>query len=267
MINSIKKETKGKPGRKASGMRDLSPEAARLAISRAALRAIEAPLPAELSAGEQAAQRAKIARAALKLETNTVRRAVALSGQVERVTGRAAVVPTLERLLREDVAIGSVQTVDDGEFSFRPVIRAKTMAEVLLATGVDKKLARTAEMFTMDVERATIGRLTASYGEGLGGSTTAEPLRLLQAMDRLGRAQERLTRKERVATWGFLILGMTATDVGWALIGNALAKPAPEKPGKARGKASGGERDMRTATALVVEAALERMAVFYDAVG
>lgn len=255
MINSIKKETKGKPGRKASGLRDLSPEAARLAISRAALRAIEAPLPGDMPKDAQAARRAEIARVSLKPEANAVRRAVNLGERVVRATGRIDGVPTLERLLREDVAVGSLQTIEDGEFSIRPVMRAKTMTEVLLASGIDKGLARAAEMFAMDVERATIGRLTASYGEGVGGAVTAEPLRLLQAMDRLGRAQERLTRKERAATWGFLILGMTATDVGWALIGDRLKRPAE------------GERDMRTATALVVEAALERMSVFYNAVG
>lgn len=255
MINSIKKETKGRAGRKASGLRDLSPEAARLAISRAALRAIEAPLPADMPRGEQGARRVEIRRQALKSEANTVRRAVDLGDRAIKATGMSGGVPTLERLLREDVAIGSLQTVEDGEFAIRPVMRAKTMTEVLLACGIDRKLARTAEMFTVDVERSTIGRLTASYGEGRGGAATAEPLRLLQAMDRLGKAQERLTRKERAATWGFLILGMTATDVGWAMIGDRLKGPAE------------GERDMRTATALIVEAALERMSLFYDAVG
>ncbi|PLR25075.1 hypothetical protein SGCZBJ_12635 [Caulobacter zeae] len=254
MIKSIKKETKGKPGRKASGLRELSAAEARLAISRAALRAIEAPLPADLDRGRQAAVREVIAREATKEEANTVRRAVALRQTGARLGGKDGVVPTLERLLREDIAVASVQVADAGEFTVRPVMRAKTMAEVLVATGVDKKLARTAEMFAMDVERATIGRLTASYGEsGGGGNATAEPLRILQALDRLGRALERLTRKERAATWGFLVLGMTATDVGWALIGDSLRGPA------------NGEKDMRTATALIVEAALERMSVFYDA--
>ncbi|ATC26486.1 hypothetical protein [Caulobacter vibrioides] len=254
MIKSIKKETKGKAGRKASGLRDLSPEAARLAISRAALKAIETPLPADMSAAAQQARRAEIARVGLKREANLVRGAVALQQTAIKATGMSGGVPTLERLLREDVSIASLQTVEDGEFAIRPVMRSKTMQEVLVGCGVERAVAWAGEEFIADVERATIGRLTASYGEGLGGAATAEPLRVLQALDRLGRAQERLTRKERVAVWGFLVLGMSATDVGWALVGNALAK------------SKGGERDMRTATALVVEAALERMAVFYKSV-
>lgn len=253
MNNSIKKQEKARPGRKASGLRDLSPEAARLAISRAALRAIEAPMPTDLTPVQRDVRRAEIARVALKPEANTVRRAVGLADRAVKATGMSGGIPTLERLLREDVAIGSLQTVEDGQFAIRPVMRSKTMRDVLLAAGVERHLARTAEMFTADVERASIGRLTASYGEGLGGGVTAEPLRVLEALDRLGRAQERLTRKERTAVWGYLVLGISATDVGWALVGHAMAKP------------TGGERDMRTATALICEAGLERMSVFYEA--
>lgn len=254
MIKSIKKETKGKAGRKASGLRDLSPEAARLAIGRAALAAVEAPVSTDLSPAAREAARAEVARKALGQAVKVVRGAVSLQRAVVRATGETGGVPTLERLLREDVAVAGLQTADDGEFTIRPVLRSKTMQEVLLDCGVDRTVAWAADQFMADVERSTIGRLTASYGEGIGGASAAEPLRVLQALDRLGRAQSRLTHKERLATWGFLVLGMTATDVGWALIGDKLGKP------------KGGERDMRTATALVVEAALERMAVFYKSV-
>lgn len=251
MIKSIKKETKGKAGRKASGLRDLSPEAARLAISRAALRAIETPLPADLSVAAQQARRAEIARVGLKREANLVRGAVGLQQTAIKATGMSGGVPTLERLLREDVSIASLQTVEDGEFAVRPVMRAKGLREVLIDLGVESPHARTAEMFTADVERATIGRLTASYGEGIGGAATAEPLRVLQALDRLGRAQERLNRQERTAVWGFLVLGMTATDVGWALVGHKF----------------GARRELLSnATALIVEAGLERMTPFYEAI-
>lgn len=251
MIKSIKKETKGKAGRKASGLRDLSPEAARLAISRAALRAIETPLPADMPAAAQQARRAEIARVGLKREANAVRGAVALQQTAIKATGMSGGVPTLERLLREDVSIASLQTVEDGEFAVRPVMRAKGLREVLIDLGIESPHARTAEMFTADVERATIGRLTASYGEGIGGAATAEPLRVLQALDRLGRAQERLNRQERTAVWGFLVLGMTATDVGWALVGHKF----------------GARRELLSnATALIVEAGLERMTPFYEAI-
>lgn len=215
MVNQIKAKPNKKPGRKASGLRELPPEAARLAVSAAAHAAVVA--------------------------------ALGMQDELRRATGYGSV-PTLERLLRGDVERTSVLVADDGEVSVQPVLRAGSGAGEQWTKGLEPNLVLVGEAFVRDVERATIGKLTGSYGEGCGGGTAAEPERLAAAMQRLIQAQECLTAKERTTVWGVLVFGLSMTDAGWATDGARL----------------GGVRvGLSDAAALRLEAALERMAPYY----
>lgn len=229
-----------KSGRKASGIRDLSPDAARLAISLAALDAVQCvATPDELHRAECAA-------------VKRVKAAVALSDRQRAATGMAGGLPTLERLLREDIFAARVSVPEDGCLTFRPALRSANLEEQLLGHGFEKRLAWTAERFVQDVEACTVGKLTASYGEGLGGGSSAEPQRLVVALDRLRIATKELNRQERTAVWAVLVFGLSMTDTGWALAG----KPFGHDP-----------KAMRNAAWLFLDAALERMAVHYEAIG
>lgn len=212
---------KNKPGRKASGLRDLPPAAARLAINEAALSAV---------------------RSALATRTAFVER-----------TGRSGGLPTLERMMREDVHLSSVRAMgDDGVLEIRPVLRCATLSEQLLKAGFDERSAWVAEKFARDVEASTIGKLTGSYGEGRGGATSSEPERVLIAIDRLQKATEKLNAQERTAVWAVLVFGLSMTDTGWAVAGSRM--------GQSRGR-------LNDAAWLILAAALERMAPHYEKIG
>lgn len=179
---------KGKPGRKASGLRGLTPEQARHVVSKAALKA--------------------------------VREAVALQGRVVKETGMAGGVPTLERLLRGDVEMTQVLVAEEGEVHLRPAMMTASLETRLEDAGLSQRLAWVAGKFVADVEGVRIGKLTASYGEGTGGGQADEALRVVIRMRRLVAAQAMLTPKERTAVWGLLVFGLNMTDVGWALAGD-----------------------------------------------
>jgi hypothetical protein len=230
-----------KAGRKASGLRDLPPEAARLAVSRAALELLEAgreATPVEV-------------KAVTRRAVTVVEGAVTLQREARQV-GAGGGAPTLERLLRGDVEMASIKVVDDGQVRMQPVVRGDATGSRLKAAGVPEDLRWTAERFLGDVEAATIGRLTASYGEGLGGGRAAEPERLVVSLDRLARAQAVLTPKERTAVWAHLVFGLSLTDTGWAV----------------NGERSGSRKEPLIAAGLIfVEAGLERMHPHYQARG
>lgn len=215
-----KSKMKNKPGRKASGLRDLPPAAARLAINEAALKAV---------------------RAALALRTEFTKR-----------SGMSGGLPSLERMIREDVVLDQVKVPEAGEIFLRPVLRAATLSERLVKMGFTAERAWVAERFARDVEASTIGRLTASYGEGCGGGRASEPERVLIALDRLRRATECLNRQERTAVWSVLVFGMSMTDTGWALAGGRM--------GQSRQR-------LNDASWLFLDAALERMTPHYERLG
>lgn len=209
-----------KRGRKASGLRDLPPEAAALVLAGASLKA--------------------------------VREAVALRETMRKETGMAGGLPTLERLMRQDVAMARINVPEAGEVAMRPVLRAASLEAQLRAAGFGDRGAWVGERFARDVEAMTIGKLTASYGEGLGGGTSAEPLRVLAAMDRVHKATVLLTRRERLAVWSVLVFGVNMTDTGWALVGRQFGDQ---------------RRRLSDAAWLYLDAALERMAPFYERLG
>jgi hypothetical protein len=194
-MKQAKSAARGKPGRKASGLRDLPPAAARLAINEAALKA--------------------------------VRQALALQDDFRKRSGMSGGLPTLERMIRADVVLDQVKVPEAGEVHLRPVLRASTLTEQLLKAGFDRRSAWTGERFARDVEASTIGKLTGSYGEGRGGGTASEPERVLIAVDRVRRATEPLNRQERTAVWSVLVFGLSMTDTGWALAGERMGSARP----------------------------------------
>lgn len=209
-----------KRGRKASGLRNLPPEAAAFVLAGASLQAVRA--------------------------------AVALRETMRKETGMAGGLPTLERLMRADVAMARINVPEAGELGLKPVLRAASLEQQLRAAGFDDRAAWVGERFARDVEAMTIGKLTASYGEGCGGATSAEPLRVVAAMDRVRRATESLTRRERLCVWSVLVFGVNMTDTGWALVGRQFG---------------GRGEPLRNAAWLYLDAALERMAPYYERLG
>lgn len=189
-MGQLKASKKNKPGRKASGLRDLPPSAARLAINEAALKA--------------------------------VRGALALQDEFRKRSGMSGGLPTLERMIRADVVIDQVKVPEAGEVYLRPVLRSVTLREQLIRAGFDPRSAWTGERFARDVEASTIGKLTGSYGEGGGGASSSEPERVIIALDRVHKATEGLNRQERTAVWAVLVFGLSMTDTGWALAGDRV---------------------------------------------
>ncbi len=213
------KAPKGKAGRKASGLRDLSPEAARFVIAGHALKA--------------------------------VRQAVGVKTEAEKIENGSAGVPTLDRLLRGDLGFDRVikEIAEDGAPIYIRVLRGDGGLKRLKDTGLSALLVRVAERFMRDVEGATIGKLVAGYDGFSGGSGywRGEPERVIAALDRLGRSQQYLTRKERLSVWGTLVFGLSLTDVGHATDGDRISNV----------------RELRTAAAIHTESALDRMAGYY----
>lgn len=215
------KQTEGKKrGRKASGLRGLPPAAAALAINLEALA--------------------------------VVKRALSTRERMRVETGMAGGLPTLERLMRDDVAMTQIKVPEAGDVSLHPVLRATTLEQQLIRAGLDEGRAWTGERFARDVEAMTIGKLTASYGEGLGGGQSAEPMRVVIAMDRVTLATKSLNRQERTAVWAILVFGLSMTDLGWSLYGH---------------RAGGRRQRLVDAAWLFLDAALEKMQPFYMAEG
>lgn len=215
------KQTEGKKrGRKASGLRGLPPAAAALAINLEALA--------------------------------VVKRALSTRERMRVETGMAGGLPTLERLMRDDVAMTQIKVPEAGDVSLHPVLRATTLEQQLIKAGLDEGRAWTGERFARDVEAMTIGKLTASYGEGLGGGQSAEPMRVVIAMDRVALATKSLNRQERTAVWAILVFGLSMTDLGWSLYGH---------------RAGGRRQRLVDAAWLFLDAALEKMQPFYMAEG
>lgn len=214
--NQALKAKKGKPGRKASGLRDLTPDEARYAVSKAMLGAV---LDAK-----------------------------AFKAQVAKIPGLVDGLPSLDRLLRADLQIVSVLVADDGDVALQPALRSTAYEKQLANAGVPSELVFVAKAFIADVEGATVGKLTSSYGEGLGGGSAAEPERLVVAMDRLLKAQRQLNRGERFAVWSALVFGLPLADIGWALYGGRFGTHTDR---------------LCCAAGLVLEAALERMQPWY----
>ncbi|WP_298699229.1 hypothetical protein [uncultured Brevundimonas sp.] len=181
-----------------------------------------------------------------------VRRAMATREEMRRSTGMAGGLPTLERMMRDDVAMAQIRVPEAGEISLRPVLRAVSLEAQLERAGFDRARAWAGERFARDVEAMTIGKLTGSYGEGLGGGTAAEPLRMIIAMDRVAKATGSLNRQERTAAWAVLVFGLTMTDTGWSLFGH---------------RAGGARARLVDAAWLFLDAALEKMQPFYEALG
>lgn len=229
-----KKAEGRKRGRKASGLRGLPPEAVALAVNREALA--------------------------------IVRRAVATrEDMARRVPNSSRGLPTLERLMRDDVAMALIKVPEEGQVEMRPVLRAATLEEQLfkaLATPGDtperealaKAKAWVGERFARDVEAMTIGKLTANYEGGASRSdrSSCEPERMLIAMNRVHRATRKLNRQERTAVWAILVFGLSMTDTGWALHG---------------GKGGASPRRLREAAWLFIDAGLEKMLPYYQGVG
>jgi hypothetical protein len=216
-IKAKSEAEKKKPGRKPSGLRDLKPEAARLSVLKAA---------------------AKLVR-----EAEVLRKAAG------KLPGAKDGVPSLERALKNDLFFASTPVAEDGHITIQPVLKSKAYEDQLRRAAVPARLHYTAKAFTADVEGAVIGKLTASYGEGLGGGSAAEPERLMIAVDRLTKAQHLLTRNERFALWASLVLNLPLVDIGHALYG-----------GRGLDQVRLTER-----AALILECALERLEVHYQA--
>lgn len=212
-----KSEAKKKPGRKASGLRDLSPEAARYAVTREMV-------------------------AAVGVAENLRRRVAKLPGLTD---GQ----PSLARALKADLEIVSMVVVDDGHVHMQPVLRSTDYERQLRQAGVPEALMFTAKAFAANVNGATLGKLTSSYGDGAGGGSAAEPERFLVQVDMLNKATAALTRNERFAVWSALVFGLPLVDIGWALFGG-------------RGWT---RTHLTEAAALLFEAGLERMQPWYMA--
>lgn len=215
-MKAVLKETrpKAKPGRKASGLRELSPEAARLAISTATLELVQAGVGGWSGLAK--------ADGALRVAARKVGEAERFAGRIGERLGYA-MAPTLERLLQGDVRFGVVPVADEGGVRMKAVVRGDGGVSRLRQAGVPLELVRTAEAFLEDVERARIGKLTASYGEGGGGATAAEPERVVAAIQRLVAAQEALNTQDRVVLWGALVFGLSMEDIGHATDGGRMA--------------------------------------------
>jgi hypothetical protein len=160
-------------------------------------------------------------------------------------------VPSLERALKNDLFFASTPVAEDGAIVIQPVLKSKAYEDQLRRAAVPAWLHYTAKAFSADVEGAVIGKLTASYGEGLGGGSAAEPERLLLAVDRLTKAQHLLTRNERFALWSSLVLNLPLHDIGHSLYG-----------GRGLDRVQLTER-----AALLLECALERMQNHYQSRG
>lgn len=216
--SEAKKTPKGKPGRKSSGLKALTPEQARYAVNKAMV--------------------------------SVVRAAAGLQDAAARLPGAVDGAPSLARILQGDLTVASmlVADPDSGEVALRPVLRSSDHEKRLRSAGVPPELLFVAAAFVRDVDGATVGKLTSSYGEGLGGGTAGEPERVFAAMQRLTRAQSGLNRGERFTVWAALVFGLTLNDIGWALYGGRFGS----HPGR-----------LIDAAALVLEGALERMQPWY----
>jgi hypothetical protein len=216
-MKSAAKAKQTKRGRKGSGLKDLSPEAARYVISGWSLSA--------------------------------VREAVALQGRAQAL-GPHGQAPTLERALKGDLGFAVALESEYSHLRPRVVLKAQTVRDQLISADVDVDYADVAEGFLADVAGAQIGKLTASYGEGLGGGTSAEPERFVIAVDRLARAQAKLSAKQRAALWGVLVFNLSLADVGYAVAGEKETFAcSPHK--------------LRAAGSLLLEGALHAMLPLY----
>jgi len=185
--NQTKSEAeKKRPGRKASGLRELPPEAARYAVTK------------EMFAAVQAAE--------------DFRRKVA------KLPGLTDGAPSLARTLKGDLQVASMLVVEGGEVHMQPVLRSTDYEKQLRGAGVPEDLMFTAKAFTANVNGATLGKLTACW-DGAGGGSSAEPERFLIQVDMLNKASSHLNRNERFAVWAALVFGLPLHDIGWALFG------------------------------------------------
>jgi hypothetical protein len=189
-----KSEAKKKPGRKASGLRDLPPEAARYAVNKAMVAVVHDAL--------------HLQRDAAKLPGSTRRRA------------------DLARMLKGDLEIASLRVARmarwrSGRCCAPPPHRADAEA------GVPEQLLFTAAAFTAAVDGATIGKLTGGYGEGFGGGASPEPERVLCNIDLLAKASKDLTSAERFTVWSALVFGLPCmTSAGRSMGCEAGPRPA-----------------------------------------
>lgn len=235
---------------KGMNLRGFSPEAAKLAVSTATLLKQEAKgAPARLRDLTPDQAEALLNRSALAV----VRQAVEVRETLRRET-KMADGPTLERLMAGDCQIAEILVPEEGRLTARRIVRAQSLMQRLMKAGHSQDKAWTGERFARDVEAMMIGNLTANYEGGASSKarTSAEPERMLIAMQRVHRATGKLTRKERAAAWGALVFGMSMTDLGYALWGGQFGRA---------------ELRLRDAAWLSLEAALERMTPFYMAIG
>jgi len=237
---------KAKTKAKRLSTRGLTAEGVRMARSASALVKQETARLRDLTPEEA---EAVLNQSALAI----VRRGEGLRETLRRET-KMADGPTLERLMRGDCEMVEILVPEDGRLSQRRILRSGTLMQRLLKAGHGTDRAWTGERFAQDVEAMTIGKLTANYGGGASAQTrtSAEPERMLVALQRVHRATRTLSRKERAAAWGALVFGMSMTDLGYALYGHKFGQAEPR---------------LRDAAWLFLDAALERMAPFYLAIG
>lgn len=186
MKNQTKSEAKKKPGRKASGLRELSPDAARYAVTKEMFSAVQA--------------------------AEDFRRKVA------RLPGLTDGAPSLARALKGDLQVASMLVAEDGQVQLQPVLRSTDYEKQLRGAGVPEELMFTAKAFTANVNGATLGKLTATW-DGAGGGSSAEPERFLIQVDMLNKATADLNRCERFTVWAALVFGLPLHDIGWSLYG------------------------------------------------
>ena len=240
-----KKGAGAKPGRKASGLRGLSPEAAQLVVTIAALDLAEQMARPDWKPSMQRGAEMCAADDALY----TVRELERRRRNMTKVTGHAA--PGIEQVWKQDLDVARMTSPDgEGGIKVEYVVRSGTdgLATRLTAAKFAPNLIQVAAMFAGDVERSRVGRLTSSYGEGIGGAQLDPAGAQAVRMERLTRSQEMLTRKERSALWAFVIFGLSWQDIGWFLVGERFGTAHAPQCNSAM---------------LVVEGALERMAPFY----
>lgn len=244
---ATKKKDPAKPGRKTSALRGLSPEAAQLAVTIAALDLAE-----QMASPDWTPARRPMAEEDAAHEARqTVRELERRRRNMVKVTGHAA--PAIELVWRRDLDVARLTAPDgQGGLKVEYVVRAGTdgLASRLAAAKFSAELIQVAAMFAADVEKSRVGRLTASYGEGIGGGQLDPAGAQAIRMERLTRSQSQLTRKERAALWAFVVFGIAWQDIGWFLVGERLGASVHARNG---------------AAILVVECALERMAPFYMA--
>lgn len=159
------------------------------------------------------------------------------------------VIPTIERVLRGDVAI-ALRPIEFGDTGVVRVLRsASALPWTLRRMNIADEMIHVALRFSADFEKSRLGGLTANYeGVNPNGSKGGEPERWLEAVDLLSKASARLDDDERLALYGVVLFDVSLADIGERVAG-AMSK----------------DRNMWiNLTKFLTNKALNKLSLFYD---